>query len=74
MSVGAALGSRFREVQGVTEDVEDHIACRVTYLGVWVCGGVFEQSEGVGVCFLCAFWFWSGDRTNSNEHGWIHRY
>ena len=35
--------------------VEDHIACRVLYLGVRMCGGVVEQPEGVGVCFLGAF-------------------
>ena len=35
--------------------VEDHITFRVTYLGVWVCGSIVEQPEGVGICFLRAF-------------------
>ena len=55
VSAGADDGLSFREVCSVTVYVEDHIACRVTYLGVWVCGCVVEQPEGVGVCFLCAF-------------------
>ena len=55
MSSGVAAGLRFGEVRGVTVDVEDHIACRVTYLGVRVCGGVVQQPKGVGVCFLRAF-------------------
>ena len=47
MSAGVAAGSRFREVRGSTVYLEDHVASRVTYLGVWVCGGVFENPEGV---------------------------
>ena len=35
--------------------VEDHIACRVTYLGVRVCGGVVENLEDVYVCFSAPF-------------------
>ena len=55
VSAGAAAGSRFREVLCVTVYVEDHIACRVTYLRVRVCGGVVENPEGISVCFLRAF-------------------
>ena len=36
-------------------DVEDHIACHVTYLGDRVCGGVVEKPEGVGLYLLRAF-------------------
>ena len=74
VSAGAAAGSRFGEVGGVTLYVEDHISCRVTYLGVWVCDGVVEQPEGVGVCFLRAFLFLRGDETESGEHSWAHCY
>ena len=74
VSAGAVAGSRFREVRGVTMYVEDHIACRVTYLGVRVCGGVVDQPEGVGVCFLCAFLLLRGDGTESGEHSWVHCY
>ena len=35
--------------------LEDHIACRVTYLGDRVRGGVVEEPEGVGVCFSVPF-------------------
>ena len=55
VSAGMAAKSRFREVLGVTVYVEDHIASRVTYIGVWVCGGVVENPEGVCVYFLRAF-------------------
>ena len=55
MPAGAAAGSRFREVWGVTVYVENHIACLVKYLDVWVCGGLVEKPDGVGVCFIRAF-------------------
>ena len=55
MSAGAAAGSSFREVGGVTVYVEDHVASGVAYLGVWVCDGVVEKPEGVCVCFLRTF-------------------
>ena len=55
MSAGAAAGSRFREVGGVTMYVDYHVASGVTYIGVQVCGGLVEKIEGVCVCFLRAF-------------------
>ena len=55
MSTGAAAGSSFREVGGVTVYVEYHDASGVVYLGVWVCDGVVEKPEGVCVCFIRAF-------------------
>ena len=47
MSAGAAAGSRFREVGGVTMYVYYHVDSGVAYLGVRVCGGVVEKPEGV---------------------------
>ena len=35
--------------------VEYHVASGVAYIGVWVCGNLVENPEGIYLCFLRAF-------------------
>ena len=71
MPTSAAAGLRFREVGGVAVYVEDHVTGGVLYRGIGVRGGVVEYSEGVGVCFLCAFCLLRIDGSKGGENGGV---
>ena len=69
MSARAAAGFWLREVQGVTVDMQDHVADGVANGRVRVCGGIIEQPQGFVICFFGALGLSFSDGTKGNEHG-----
>ena len=65
----AAAGFRLGEVQGVTVDVQYHVAGGVANGRFWVSGGIVEQPQGFVVCFVGALGLGCSDGTEGDEHG-----
>ena len=69
MSARAAAGFHIGAVQGVTVDVQDHVAGRLANGHVRVIAGIVEEPQGFIVCFVGAMGLGCSDGTKGDEHG-----
>ena len=68
VAAGAAAGLRFREVGGVSMDLEYRVASCVEYGCVWMGGGVVQKPEDFVVGVVRGFGLMGGDGSKCNQH------
>ena len=57
------------EVQGVTVDVQDHVAIGVANDRIQVCGSIIEQPQGFVICFVGALVLGCSVGTEGDKYG-----
>ena len=68
MAAGAAAGLRFREVGGVSVDVEDHVAICVADGCVQMGGSIVQEPEDFDVGVVGGFGLMGGDGFKCDKH------
>ena len=72
MAAGAASGFGLGEIQGITMDMQDHVAGIIPDGRIMIGRGVFEEPNDLVVGLLGGSSLLRGNVAKCNEHGGIH--